>query len=193
MGVISGVVKSPIMDKIGSLNFSSGYEYRDFWYKDANGKDIHVVGWHRAVDITTLGKIVAFAKGKVIANTTGVKGQTTNPAGGNQVTLEHGNKSKTTYAHLDNGSNNHLKIGDIVEEGAYLGTDTIATTGNSTGRHLHFGIFDGNEWVNPVDYLKGIKTLNPYYVPASTPDPTKSIEQLANECIRGDWGNGKVS
>ena len=35
-----------------------------FWYKNSNGQNIHVVGWHRAIDITTLGTIIAFAKRK---------------------------------------------------------------------------------------------------------------------------------
>lgn len=188
MATITGVVKSPIQGRTGTLNRSSGYEYRDFWYKDANGKDIHVVGWHRALDITTLGTIVAFARGKVIANTKGVTGQTTNPSGGNQVTLEHANGSRSTYAHLDNGSNNHLSIGQIVEEGAVLGTDVKKTTGNSTGLHLHFGIYVGGAWVDPTPYLQGAKVLEGYGV-TPTPNPSKTIDELAREVIAGKWGN----
>ena len=34
MAKIYDVVKSPIKDKIGTISRSSGYEYRDFWYKN---------------------------------------------------------------------------------------------------------------------------------------------------------------
>ena len=188
MAIIYNVTKSPIQGKIGTLNRSSGYEYRDFWYKDSNGKDIHVIGWHKAVDITTLGTIVAFDKGKVLSVTKGIPGQTTNPSGGNSVLLAHGNGSRTLYCHLDNGSNNHLSVGQVVECGEKLGTDVIKTTGNSTGLHLHFGIYIDGEYVDPTPYLQGNKLLIPY---GETPSqPGKTIDQLANEVIQGLWGNG---
>lgn len=194
MAKIYDVVKSPIKDKIGTISRSSGYEYRDFWYKNSNGQNVHVVGWHRAIDITTLGTIIAFAKGKVKSVVKGVKGQTTNPSGGNSVTLLHANGCKSVYCHLDNGSNNHLNVGDIVNEGDTLGTDVIKTTGNSTGLHLHFAIYNGSEYVDPTDYLQGKKTLVGYVenIPTPAPTPTKSVDEVARECIRGDWGNGAV-
>lgn len=199
MANIDNVVKSPIKGKIGTIKRSSGYEYRDFYYT-ANGQKIHVVGWHRAIDITTLGEVVAFARGKVVSIQKGITGQTTNPSGGNSVVLEHANGCKTTYCHLDNGSNNHLKVGDIVEEGAKLGTDTIKTTGNSTGLHLHFAIYDPNQtyqsshYVNPIDYLQGKKTLIGYGKSSEQPlnDPFSNVsdEELARRVWTGEFGNG---
>lgn len=164
MATITGVVKSPIKGELGTLHRSSGYEYRDFTYTQADGTKVRVVGWHRAIDITTLGTIVAFEKGKVVYNMTGVKGQTTNPSGGNQVKLEHANGDKTIYAHLDYMSNDHLKIGDIVQMGDKLGTDIVETTGNSTGRHLHFAIYNKStkSYVDPTDYLQGKVSLKPF-------------------------------
>ncbi len=192
MAKIYNVVKSPIKGKTGTINRSSGYEYRDFWYTNASGQRVHVVGWHRAIDITTLGTVVAFARGKVTSVVKGVTGQTTNPSGGNSVTLLHANGAKSVYCHLDNGSNNHLKIGDIVEEGAKLGTDTIKTTGNSTGLHLHFAIYDGSSYVDPTDYLQGKKVLKGYgSSSAATGDISKkSVDELAKEVIAGKYGNG---
>lgn len=199
MASIKNVVKSPIKGKVGTIYRSSGYQYRDFWYKNASGQNVHVVGWHRAVDITTLGEVVAFAKGKVVSIVKGITGQTTNPSGGNSVTLLHGNGCKTTYCHLDNGSNNHLKLGDIVEEGAKLGTDVIKTTGNSTGLHLHFAIYNPNEtyqgshYMNPIDYLQGTKKLIGYggSTKPSADISSKSIDELAKEVIAGKYGNGQ--
>lgn len=190
MAKIYDVVKSPIKNKIGTISRSSGYEYRDFWYKNSNGQNVHVVGWHRAIDITTLGTIIAFAKGKVISVVKGVTGQTTNPSGGNSVTLLHANGCKSVYCHLDNGSNNHLNVGDIVNEGDTLGTDVIKTTGNSTGLHLHFAIYNGSEYVDPTDYLQGKKTLVGYAENIPTPFPNISDEELAKRVWNGDFGNG---
>jgi murein DD-endopeptidase MepM/ murein hydrolase activator NlpD len=185
MAKIYDVVKSPIKGKIGTINRSSGYEYRDFWYKNSSGQKVHVVGWHRAIDITTLGTIIAFAKGKVKSVVKGVKGQTTNPSGGNSVTLLHANGCKSVYCHLDNGSNNHLNVGDIVNEGDTLGTDVIKTTGNSTGLHLHFAIYNGSEYVDPTDYLQGKKTLVGYAENIPTPTPTPSGETIY-VVVKGD-------
>ena len=193
MAYIYNVVKSPIKGKTGTLSRSSGYEYRDFWYTNASGQRVHVVGWHRALDITTLGTVVAFARGKVVSIQKGITGQTTNPSGGNSVTLLHANGFKTLYCHLDNGSNNHLNIGDIVEEGAKLGTDVIKTTGNSTGLHLHFGIYDGSSYVDPTPYLQGSKTVVGYggsSSPAVDPFPGVSDEELARRVWTGEFGNG---
>lgn len=193
MAYIYNVVKSPIKGKTGTLSRSSGYEYRDFWYTNASGQRVHVVGWHRALDITTLGTIVAFARGKVVSIQKGITGQTTNPSGGNSVTLLHANGCKTLYCHLDNGSNNHLNLGDIVEEGAKLGTDVVRTTGNSTGLHLHFGIYNGSEYVDPTPYLQGSKKIVGYggsSTPAVDPFPGVSDEELARRVWTGEFGNG---
>lgn len=195
MAEIKDVVKSPIKGKTGTIKRSSGYEYRDFYYTDANGKKVHVVGWHRAIDITTLGTVVAFAKGKVTSVVKGITGQTTNPSGGNSVVLLHANGCKTTYCHLDNGSNNHLNVGDIVNEGDKLGTDTVKTTGNSTGLHLHFAIYNPNEkyqdsnYMNPIDYLQGKKTLVGYDEGAVKPE----INETVYTVVKGDTLSGIAS
>lgn len=175
MAKIINVIKSPIQGKIGTLNRSSGYEYRDFWYTNSKGEKIHVVGWHKALDITTLGTVVAFVKGKVLAVTKNVTGQTTNPSGGNSVLLEHANGDRTLYCHLDYGSiPDNIYVGAIVEEGQVLGTDVKKTTGNSTGLHLHFAIYikSQGDYVDPTPYLQGTKTLKPYGYVEQKPTPS---------------------
>lgn len=165
MAYITGVVKSPIKGKKGTIKRSSGYEYRDFYYTNSSGKKIRVVGWHRAIDITTLGTIIAFERGKVLSVIKNVQGQTTNPSGGNQVMLEHANGDRTVYCHLDYKSiPSDITKGAIVEANQKLGTDTIKTTGNSTGLHLHFAIRENGKYVDPTDYLQGRKSLHPYEI-----------------------------
>ena len=40
MAQMNNIVKSPIQGKLGTLNRSSGYQYRDFWYTSASGHHI---------------------------------------------------------------------------------------------------------------------------------------------------------
>lgn len=71
---------------------------------------------------------------------------------GKFVTIDHGkidNKDVSSwYLHLDRFV---VNPGQTVSEGqiiAYSGN-----TGNSTGAHLHFGIKEGDAWVNPAKYI----------------------------------------
>lgn len=165
MTLIRNIVNSPIKEHNGALRRSSGYEYRDFWYTTPAGQRINVKGWHRAVDIVTLGTVIAVERGKVVSVTKHVTGVTTNPASGNQVTLEHGNGNRTNYSHLDFKSiPTEVFVGAIIEKGSTLGTTIVRTTGNSTGRHLHFSLFDkkANMHIDPTPYLQGKFLLMPF-------------------------------
>lgn len=118
---------------------------------------------HHGIDIySPLGEVVAIERGKVIDKLSSVKGYNTSYGLGNYVILEHANKVKSIYGHLDYGSNNHLSIGDIVEKGSKLGTDKIKTTGYSTGLHLHFGIQVGSAYKDPKPYLTKDGMVLPY-------------------------------
>lgn len=75
--------------------------------------------------------------------------------GGNVVLVKTGNGLIENYAHLSSFA---IKRGDIVAKGQVLGA--VGSTGNSTGPHLHFAIFDtlaGNRgaFVDPVPFLNG--------------------------------------
>ncbi|MFS8666241.1 MAG: peptidoglycan DD-metalloendopeptidase family protein, partial [Limnochordales bacterium] len=68
---------------------------------------------------------------------------------GNIVTIDHGNRVETRYAH---NSRIVVRVGQRVKRGeviAYSGN-----TGNSTGPHLHFEIRYRGTPVNPEHYLK---------------------------------------
>ena len=68
---------------------------------------------------------------------------------GNCVIINHGGGVMTLYGHCNslNGKNGQsVKAGDVI---AYVGT-----TGQSTGYHLHFTVYEGKTAVNPWNYLK---------------------------------------
>lgn len=67
---------------------------------------------------------------------------------GNYVIIDHGNGYETLYGHC---SSVYVSIGDKVSRG-----DTIAAvgaTGNVTGTHLHFEIWDNGVKVDPYPYV----------------------------------------
>jgi len=68
---------------------------------------------------------------------------------GNFMRITHENGYVTFYAHL---SRNIAPIGSAVYQGekiAYSGN-----TGQSTGPHLHFGIFQNGQFVNPLSRVQ---------------------------------------
>jgi murein DD-endopeptidase MepM/ murein hydrolase activator NlpD len=68
---------------------------------------------------------------------------------GNKVVIDHNNGVTTLYAHLDSIS---VSAGQVVSQGQKIGV--MGTTGNSTGVHLHFEVYENGDLKNPVDYLK---------------------------------------
>ena len=68
---------------------------------------------------------------------------------GYHVFVYHGNGLTTQYCHL---SSICVSEGQTVSQGQAVGN--VGSTGNSTGPHLHFGIFDSNgNFLNPEGYF----------------------------------------
>lgn len=90
----------------------------------------------------------------------------------NAVYIEHEDGSVAWYGHLKNGSITSKNVGDTVVQGEYLGI--IGSSGNSTGPHLHFEVYDAaNNLIDP--YAGPCNVLNtdslwvdqkPYFNPA---------------------------
>lgn len=68
---------------------------------------------------------------------------------GNMVTIDHGGGYETLYAHM---SDIKVKVGETVKRGEIIGF--VGNTGRSTGPHLHYGIYKGDEAVNPREVMK---------------------------------------
>jgi len=69
---------------------------------------------------------------------------------GNYIVIKHSNGYKTLYSHMNSFS---VKVGDTVSKGQKIGES--GNTGNSTGPHLHFSIYDaeGNA-LDPLELLR---------------------------------------
>lgn len=69
---------------------------------------------------------------------------------GNTVIIAHGGGRSTQYAHIRDGGI-HVSTGQIVTAGQPIAE--VGTTGNSTGPHLHFIVYENGQAVNPIPYL----------------------------------------
>ncbi|MBQ8337577.1 MAG: peptidoglycan DD-metalloendopeptidase family protein [Oscillospiraceae bacterium] len=105
--------------------------------------------WHTGIDISganVYGKnIVAANSGKVIKAVTSYvpkKGY------GKYVIIDHGGGYTTLYGHC---SSLLVKVGQTVKRGDPIAL--VGSTGNSTGPHLHFGIYVNGKEVDPLPYL----------------------------------------
>lgn len=115
----------------------------------------------------------------------------------NYVTVRHADGRLTIYGHLRYNSLTSKAVGQTVTQGEYLGT--AASSGNSSGPHLHFevrtGGFTSNEWVDPYagpnsqpeslwttqrPYIdSAINNIATHSAPPATPDPCQpSITNL---------------
>lgn len=68
---------------------------------------------------------------------------------GLQIVINHGNGTKTRYAH---NSKMYVKVGDEVKRGQVIAM--VGTTGRSTGTHLHYEVYINNKRVNPLPYIR---------------------------------------
>ena len=66
------------------------------------------------------------------------------------VVIQHGPGNQTRYGHM---SRLLVSEGQTVSQGQVIGL--VGSTGNSTGPHIHFEIWEGGVRVNPLNYLTG--------------------------------------
>lgn len=100
--------------------------------------------FHSGVDIAgpINSPVVASASGLVVS------AGWLNGMAGNAVVIAHPNGYTTLYAH---GNAVACEVGQVVNQGdliMYMGS-----TGYSTGSHLHFEVHQGDQVVNPLDYV----------------------------------------
>jgi hypothetical protein len=115
----------------------------------------------------------------------------------NAVFVQHADGTVTWYGHMKNGTTTPKDSGDAVVAGEYLGL--IGSSGNSTGPHLHFEVYDpgGNLidpfmgacnslnsdtwWLNQLPYFdSGVNrliTATQQWTSPSCPQPSQLFEQ----------------
>lgn len=69
---------------------------------------------------------------------------------GKVVEIQHASGYKSLYAHLSRFAK--IKKGQKVKQGQLIAY--VGSTGLSTGPHLHFGIYEGNNAINPLSVVK---------------------------------------
>ena len=133
------------------------------WIMPVNGRVSSPYGWrihptlgtkkfHDGIDIGVIQNtpVKAVAKGKVI-KTEWYNGY------GKYIEIDHGNNIISFYGHL-----NEYKVskGQFVEQGQIIAlsgnTAGIGANGKvmTTGAHLHFGVHQNNNKVNPLDFIR---------------------------------------
>lgn len=94
--------------------------------------------------------ILAMESGTVVE-----KGNQGSKSFGHYVVIEHSNGLRSLYGHLKQEAS--VSVGDSVTRGQQIGQ--LGSTGNSTGPHLHFEVYDPNDHgrvINPwVSYYQG--------------------------------------
>ena len=127
---------------------------------------------HNGIDIVKEGyqldNIVAHSDGVVVQVIDNCNANTPNNSNnpGNMVKIDHNNGNFTRYLHLAYGTVK-VKVGDKVKKGQVIGY--MGNTGYSFGGHLHFEVWNGNNRINPTEYLdKDLPTItnnevNVYY------------------------------
>jgi hypothetical protein len=77
----------------------------------------------------------------------------TNGLGGNVVRIQGDDGRFYYYAHLTDGSTNHLRVGQHVSAGEVIGG--VGHTGDAAGtpNHLHFQVRENGQWLNPYNFL----------------------------------------
>lgn len=76
----------------------------------------------------------------------------------NAIYVQHGDGSTAWYGHMKSGSLTSKGIGDNIAQGEFLGI--IGSSGNSTGPHLHFEVYDNAS-----------QLIDPNFGPCNTMNP----------------------
>lgn len=109
--------------------------------------------FHQGIDLGAPArtKVVASKAGKILKIVSGCKSSSCGGGYGNYVLIDHGDGTKTRYAHL-HGSCPLPKVGTTVSQGQKIGC--VGKTGKTTGNHLHFEILINDKSVDPLKYIK---------------------------------------
>lgn len=103
---------------------------------------------------------------------------------GNYIDIVHGNGYKTRYAHMSAGRF-VVKTGAKVERGQLIGYS--GHSGNSTGAHLHFGLYLNGNIVYPESYIKTASGYHSGYTSSKPAAPKDVSVSTVNGKLNIKW------
>jgi len=115
---------------------SSGFGYRTSPFTG-------VRKFHRGIDVAARAGTPIYAPANGVVVFSGTK-----QGYGKYVAIAHGNGLVTKYGH---NAANYVKVGHSIKRGEKIAT--VGSTGNSTGPHLHYEVWQDGKAVNPQKYL----------------------------------------
>jgi len=99
---------------------------------------------HRGIDISAPSGTNVKATADGVVSFSGWNG-----GGGNTVVIEHGHGFSSCYAH---NSANKVNVGQRVKRGETV--SYVGATGNATGSHVHYEIWQGGRVINPKQHME---------------------------------------
>ena len=123
---------------------------KSYWYSSGYGYRIHPLTkrrtFHHGLDISARKgtRVIAAADGVVeLAQTDRLLGR--------MIRVRHeAAQMKTLYGHLNKFAKG-IRKGKTVKRGETIGY--VGNTGQSTGTHLHYGVYTKDGWTNPINYI----------------------------------------
>ena len=127
-------------------------------YNGHKGTDIFTWPFAGYLQENDLVEVIAAAQGTIISKSDGNDDDHCSCFGSwNAVYVQQADGSIAWYGHLKENSLTTKTVGQIVNQGEYLGV--VASSGCSTGPHLHFEIYDNNgDLIDP--YAGNCNSLN---------------------------------
>ena len=145
-------------------------------------------------------EVVAAAPGVIVGKHDGFFDHNCGFGGGqwNAVYVRHADGSTAWYGHMKRGSTTPKNVGDAVAAGEYLGV--VGSSGNSTGPHLHFELYDDlgrlvDPWSGPCNSLNEDgwwADQRPYYDPAINALRTHSASPVWPSCPNTEITNERI-
>ncbi len=158
-----GEMGSALLEKMGiSLGITggglpvNGAITSEFGYRPPEETDGKGSTWHAGTDIGAPEGTPIYAVEGGIANLSTGSGY------GNLVIIDTGAGIQEYYGHM---SGFNVEDGQMVNKGDIIGF--VGSTGNSTGPHLHFGVLQNGEWIDPLS-LYGF-SVGSRYIPYDMP------------------------
>lgn len=100
-------------------------------------------------------EVVAAASGQIIYKHDGEfdKSCNSNNNNWNAVYIRHSDGTVAWYGHLKKNSLTSKSVGQTINEGEYIGV--VGSSGNSTGPHLHFEVWENSSYQKNIDPFAG--------------------------------------